>query len=167
MRNALRFEIEREIRREYRRFNTTGTQLTVRLTPPTIPDANPVDHFIASVKDLIEHALQDVGEGDMVRIAIHNESNQNSKPIGMSFRRRDQLPVDAISSVFEVTQSNARFNALDTLIVVVHSVRIPVGFGLRGDGSKTMGRPLSVVTHLKKSTVQVNPKRTVWSTPFL
>ena len=84
-----RFEIVREIRREYRRFNTSGTQLTVRLNPPATPEANPQDHFLPSVNDLFEHALQDVGDGDMVGIAIHNESNQN-KPIGISFRRRDQ-----------------------------------------------------------------------------
>ena len=69
------FEIVREVRRQYRRFNTTGTQLTVRLNPPSVPIANPVDHFIASVNDLFKHALHDVGEGDMVGIAIH-ESNQ-------------------------------------------------------------------------------------------
>ena len=121
---AHRFEIVREIRRQYRRFNTSGTQLTVRLQPPTTPDANPIEHFIASVNDLFEHALQDVGDGDMVGIAIHNESNQNDKPIGISFRHRDQISVDAIWSVFEkVTQSNAIFSALDTLTVVVHSVR--------------------------------------------
>ena len=51
----------------------------------------------------------------MVGIAIHYESNQNDTPIGISFRRRVLLSVDAIWSVFEVTQSNARFNALDTL----------------------------------------------------
>ena len=150
------FEIVREIRRQYRRFNTTGTQLTVRLNPPTAPDANPVDHFLSSVNDLFEHVLQDVGDTDMVGIAIHNESKQNDKPIGISFRRRNQLSVDAIWSVFEkVTQSNARFNALDTLTVVLHSVRIPIGFGLPGDGIKTMGRPISVIVHLKKSIVQV------------
>ena len=70
--------------------------------------------------DLFEHALKDVGDGYMVVIAIHNESNQNDKPLGISFRRRDQLSVDAIWSVFEhVTQSNARFNALNTLTVVL------------------------------------------------
>ncbi len=153
---AHRIEIVREVRRQYRRFNTTGTQLTVRLNPSTAPDANPVDHFVASVKDLFEQALQDVGDGDMVGIAIHNESNQNDKAIGISFRRRDQLSVDAIRSVFEVTQSNARFNALDTLTVVVHSVRMPVGFGYRG--INTMGRPVSVMAHLKKSIVQVKFK---------
>ena len=153
---AHRFEIAREICREYRRFNTTGTQLTVRLTPPSNPDANPVDHFLASVNDLFEHALQDVGDPDMVGIAIHIESNENDKPIRINFRRRDQLSVDAIWSVFEkVTQSNARFNSLDTLTVVMHSTRMPIGFGLRGDGIKTMERPLSVMARLKKSIVQV------------
>jgi hypothetical protein len=33
-------------------------------------------------------------------------------------------------SVFEkVAQSNARFNALDKLVVVVHSIKLPVEFG--------------------------------------
>ena len=107
------------------------------------------------MNDLLEHALQDAGDGDMVGITIHNESNQNDKPIGISFRRRDQLSVDAIWSAFEVTQSNSRFNALDTLKVVLHSVKMPVGFGLQGNGIKTMGRLISVVAHLKKSIVQV------------
>ena len=122
---AHRFEIVRKTRRQYRRFNATGTQLTVRLQPPTAPDTNPIEHFIASVNGLFEHALQDVGDGDMVGIAIHNESNQNDKPIGIRFRRRDQISADAIWMVFEVTQSNARFNALDTLTVVLHSVKMP------------------------------------------
>ena len=55
------FEVVREVRRQYRRFNTTGTQMTVRLNPPTTPDANSVHHFLASVNDLFEHGLQDVG----------------------------------------------------------------------------------------------------------
>ena len=114
-----------------------------------------VDHILASENDLFEHALQDVRDGDKVGIALRNEVNQNDKPIGISFRRQDQLSVDAIWSIFEVTQSNSRFNALDTLTVVLHSVRIPIGFGLPGDGIKTMGRPLSVMAPLKKSIVQV------------
>ena len=90
----------------------------------------------------------------MVWIAIHNESNRNVKPIGISFRRRDQVSVDAVWSVFEkFTQSNARFNALDTITVELHSVRMAVGFGYKG--IKTMGPPISVMTHLKKSIVQV------------
>jgi len=50
--------------------------------------------------------------------------------MGINFRRKDQLSGDVIWSVFEkVSWSNSRYNALDTLVVNVHSVRIPVGFG--------------------------------------
>ena len=91
----------------------------------------------------------------MVVIAFHDEVNQNDKPIGISFRRRDQLSVDAVWSVFDVTQSNARFNALDTMTVVLYSVRMPVGFGLQGNGVKTKGRPLLVMAHLKTNIIEV------------
>jgi hypothetical protein len=104
------------------------------------------------VSDLFEHALQDIGDADMVGITIHNEINQNDWPIGISFRRKDQLSGDVISSVFEkVAQSIARFNALDTLTVVVHSVRMPVQSG----GVRTKGRPFSVMAHLKNSIIEV------------
>ena len=42
----------------------------MRLNSPSTSDANPVENFLASVNDLFEHALQDVGDGDMVGIAI-------------------------------------------------------------------------------------------------
>lgn len=59
-----------------------------------------------------------------------------------------------IWSVFEkVSQSSSRFDALDTLVVTVHSVRMPVGFGKRA--IKSRGRPLSVMAHLKTSIVEV------------
>ena len=121
-----------------------------------------MDHFLASVNDQYEHALQDVGEGDKVGIGIHNESIQNDKPIGINFRRRDQLSEDSIWSVFEkVTQSNAGFNALDTLTVILHSVRMPAGFDLQSDGMKTMDRPLSIMTDLKKSIIKVKTERNI------
>jgi len=47
-----------------------------------------------------------------------------------------------------VTQSNSRFNALDKLVLEVHSVKMPVGFG--GDGRKINGRPQGALAHLKK-----------------
>ena len=40
----------------------------------------------------------------------------------------------------KVAQSNARYDAIDRLIVVIHSVKMPVGFGR---GVKSKGRPLS------------------------
>ena len=147
-----RFKIEGEITRQYRRFNATGTQLTVRLLPP--PDEeNPVSYFLASVNDLFQHALRGVSDGDMVGITIQNEVNQNDKAIGISFRRKDQLSGEVIWSVFEkVAQSNLNFNALDKLVVTVHSVKMPVGFGR---GVKAKGRPVSVMAHLKRSIVEV------------
>ena len=58
-----------------------------------------------------------------------------------------------IWSVFEKgSQSNARFNALDTL-VTVHSVTMPVCFGRVA--LKSRGRPLSVMAHPKRIIVEV------------
>jgi len=62
---------------------------------------NPVAHFLANVNDLIEHALHDVEDSDMVGMTIQNQVNQNDKPIGISFRRKDQLSADVKWSVFE------------------------------------------------------------------
>jgi hypothetical protein len=142
----------REIRRDYRRFGTVGKQFTVHLNPSSDLDLNPIDHFPASINDVFHHVFQDAQDSDMVVVAIRNEVNQNDKPIGLSFRRRDQISGDVNWSVLEkVTQSNSRFNALDTLTIEVHAVRMPAGFG----GIKTKGRPLGVMAHLKRSIVEV------------
>ena len=101
----------------------------MRLIPPS-DNTNPVAHFLASVNDLIGHALRDVDVSDTVGMTIQNEVNQNDKPIGMSFRRKDQLSADVIWSVFEkVSQSSSRFNALETFVAIVHSVKMPICFG--------------------------------------
>jgi len=98
--------------------------------------------------------LEDVGDAEMVGITIHNEVNQSDKPIGFSFRRKDQSSADVIWSVFDkVSHSNARFNATDTLIVAVHSVTIPVAFGRVA--IKRKSRPLATMAHLKRSVVEV------------
>ena len=111
-----------------------------------------MDHFLASVNDLFEQALQDARDADMMGIAIHNEISQKDRSVGISFRRRDQLSGDVIWSVFEkVALSYARFKVLDMLTLVVHAVRMPVGFG----GVKTKGIPLSVKPHLKRSIIEV------------
>ena len=51
----------------------------------------------------------------------------------------------------KVSQSNARFNALDKLVVTVHSVKMPVGFGR----VKAKGRFISVMAHLKRNIVEI------------
>jgi len=150
-----RFTIEEEQTRQYRRFNAQGTQLTVRLLRlPEEQDPSPMSHFLDSVTELFEHALRDLEDSDMVGITISNEVEMKDRAIGISFRRKDQITRDVIWSVFEkVAQSNARFNALDKLVVTVHSVKMPIGDG--GDGIATKGRPLDIMVHLKRSIVQV------------
>ena len=60
-----RFQIGGKITTHYRRFNAVGTQLTVHLIPPS-DDIDPLSHFLVSVNDLFDHALQNVGGSDMV-----------------------------------------------------------------------------------------------------
>ena len=86
----------------------------------------------------------------MVRITIQNEVNLLDKPIGISFIRKDQLSEEVTYSVLsKVAQSNARYNAMDRLIVMIHSVKMPVGFGKTA--AKFKGRSLSVMAHVKHS----------------
>ena len=82
-----RFMIDSETNRQYRRFNTVGTEFTVRLLPPALgEDSDAVTHFRTSVNDLLDYALRDVNDSDMVGITIRNEVNLLDKPIGISFR---------------------------------------------------------------------------------
>jgi len=111
-----------------------------------------MSHFLDSVTELFEHALRDLEDSDMVGITISNEAEV--KAIGISFKRKDQITGDVIWSVFEkVAQSNARFNALDKLVMTVHSVKMPIGHG--GVGIVTKGRPLEIMVRLKRSILQV------------
>ena len=148
-----RFTIDEEVRRQYRRFNAQGTELTVRLLPPPGgDDTNPMTHFQVSVTELFGYALRDCRDSDMVGLTIRNDLNVQDKPIGFSFRRKDQISEEVVWSVFEkVVQSNARFNALDSLIVAVHWVAMPTGYGRVA--VKTKGRQLSVMAHLKRSII--------------
>ena len=52
------------------------------------------------MNDLFDYALRDVSESDMVGITIQNEVNLLDKPIGISFKRKDQLSPEVIWSVF-------------------------------------------------------------------
>ena len=125
------------------------------MLPPASGDGSDVvTNFQASVTDLFGYASRNVADYDMVGITINNEVNLLDKPIGISFRRKDQLSEEVIWSVFsKVSKSNARFNATDRFIVVIHSVRKPVGFGRTA--VKSMGRPLSVMAHVKRSIINV------------
>jgi hypothetical protein len=149
------FTIDGEINRQYRRFNTAGTQLTVCLLPPS-DVTDPVTHVLASANDLFEYALRDCSDSDMVGISIRNEVNEQDKPVGFSFRRKDQVSREVIWNVLGmVAQSKARFGAMDRLNIVVHSVKMPIGFGR----IKTKARQLSVMAHLKRSTIEVKAEQ--------
>ena len=89
----------------------------------------------------------------MVGITIQNRVNQNVKPIGITIRRNDDLAGNVIWNLVEkISQSNSRFNAVEKLIVTLHSVWILAGFDR---GMKNKGRPLSVIAQLKTSVVEV------------
>ena len=149
------FTVLNEITRHYRRFNNEGRELTVRLTaPPSSTTA--AQYFNESVDALFEYSLRDLQPSDMVGISIHNADNQQDRPMGLSYGRRDQISRDVLWILFDkVTQSNARYQALDTLTFHVHSVGIHVGFG-KAETSK--GIPLSTMAHLKRSIVEVKAK---------
>jgi hypothetical protein len=75
------FTVEGEIHRQYRRFNTEGTQLTVRLSAaPDEGDVDAITHFLDSMNDLFECALRDCNDSDMVGITVHKEVNEKDKP---------------------------------------------------------------------------------------
>ena len=67
--------------------------------------------------------------------------------------------------VEKVFQSNSRFNALDTLVVTVHSVKMPVGFGKCA--LKSRGRTLSVMAQLKQSVVEVKAEQNCLAHAFV
>ena len=92
-----RYTIDSETDRKYSRFNARGTELTVRLLPPAVEDnEDAITHFQASVNDLLEYALRNSEDSDMVGVTIHNEVNLLDKAIGISFRRKDQLSEDVM-----------------------------------------------------------------------
>jgi hypothetical protein len=125
-----------------------GTEMTVQPLPPPDPDViDPMSHFINTMNEILEYALYDRDDTDMIGLTITNEQNVGDKAVGISFCRKDQLSVEAIWAVFEkLMQSNTRSNALDRLNIQIHAVRMPNGSGR----VKAKGRPLSVMTHLKK-----------------
>jgi hypothetical protein len=133
------FTVQNEVTRHYRRFNAEGTELTVRMLapPPGSAATRYSDRYFANGMDeLFEYLLRDLEPSDMVSISIHNADNQQDKPIGLSFRRMDDISRDVLWSVFEVTQSNFRYQALDTFTFNVNFVKMPVGFSKRSETSE-------------------------------
>jgi len=92
-----------------------------------------------------------------LELSIHNADNQQDRQTGLSYRRRVQISRDVLWSVFEkVTQSNARYQGLDTLTFHVFSFGMPVGSCKKAESSK--GRPISTIAHIKRRIVEVKAK---------
>jgi hypothetical protein len=150
-----KFKVLDEIKRKYRHFNAQGIQLKVRLLPPPVEgNPDPISHFESSVNSF-GYALQNIEDSDMVGLVIQNENTQKDKSVWFVFRRKDKLSVEVIWNLFKkVVQFNAKFNALELLIVTVHPVKTPVAFG--SIGLKSKGRQIDTLAHLKRSIVRVN-----------
>ena len=83
---------------------------------------------------------------------------RKSSAIEISFRRKNQITGDVIWSVFEkVAQSNARFNALDKLVMTVHFVKMSIAHG--GSKIESKRRPLEIMVHLKRIIVEAKAKK--------
>jgi len=85
-----------------------------------------------------------------------SESDSDGKSV---IRRRD------MEGFQKVSRSNSRLNALDTLVVTVHSIIMPVVFGRCA--MKTRGKPLSIMAYLKRSFVEVIAEQNYLSHAFV
>jgi hypothetical protein len=91
---------------------------------------------------------------DLVCLKIYNIDNVQDKVVGISLRRNDQLKTDVVWDVFgKVIQSNTRFGLTDPLDLHLDHLRMP--FGNVTGAEKGKGRPLTVLSAIKMSTVIV------------
>jgi hypothetical protein len=52
---------------------------------------DPAQYFADSVDELFDYSLCDLDSADMEGISIYNADNQQDVPIGLSFRRIEQI----------------------------------------------------------------------------
>ncbi|KAK4874279.1 hypothetical protein RN001_013639 [Aquatica leii] len=80
-------------------------------------------------EELKDYTLKNLDPSDLIGFIIRNP-NFADKPIGISFRRSDQLNTAVILTAFEkILQSNAQFFSRELLTIQVDSVRLPIGYG--------------------------------------
>jgi hypothetical protein len=63
-----KYTIISETVQQYKRLNTVGDKLTVRLLPPTSVDKQIANHFQESVMQVFDYALRDNSASDMVGV---------------------------------------------------------------------------------------------------
>ena len=114
----------------------------------------PTTYLKECITSLTNYLVDDVRDGDLVRLRIRNSENVQDKVVGISFRCRDQLKIDVIWGVLgKAVQSNARFGLTDRLEVHLDHVRMSVDNGKRAEKKKVMS--LDVLSAIKKSIVVV------------
>jgi hypothetical protein len=147
-------QILNETRKYYARFQTHGRHIVLKIHPSS-EDENPIAYFRECMEEILKISLLNVEANDMVGMLKKNTVNSVDKPIGISFRRRDQISVDVIMSVVErVCHSNANFKSTDILKVKLDCVKV-----LQGHGRvKSKGRAVSTLSHLKRSIVEVKSR---------
>jgi hypothetical protein len=112
----------------------------------------PTAYLKECITAITNYLVDEVADRDLVGLRIRNTENVQDKVVGISLRRRDQLKPDVVCDLFgKVIQSNARFGLTDRLEVHLDHVRMPVVNGKRAE--KTKGRPLVVLSAIKKSIV--------------
>ncbi|KAK5646339.1 hypothetical protein RI129_004803 [Pyrocoelia pectoralis] len=123
-----------------KKFNTTCKSLRFTFNDNTCRD-NPLTWLQSAFEELHTYIVKDAAPSDRVGIALRNP-NFPDKPIGLSFRRVDQLSVKVIMSLLEkVMQSNASFFSSDLLVLNVDRVRVPVGYGRKNLTGKAIQHP--------------------------
>ena len=125
----------------------------MRLFPP-LPDSDPVTHSLDSMSDLFEYALRNCNESDMVVVTISNEVNVQDKPIGISFRRKDQLSEEVIWSVFQKCRPVKHQIQCHERIGRRHSFG-QNACGFWSTALRSKGRELANMAHLKRSIIKV------------
>ncbi|KAK4880381.1 hypothetical protein RN001_008527 [Aquatica leii] len=91
--------------------------------------SNPIVWLRNAFNELLEHLLIDALPTDRVGLVLRNASFPE-KPVGISFRRVNQLSSSVIMTTLEkILQSNAQFFASDLLTLHMDRVTLPVGYG--------------------------------------
>ncbi|KAK4882043.1 hypothetical protein RN001_005362 [Aquatica leii] len=95
--------------------------------------SNPLLWLENAINEILGHLLRDADPSDRVGMTLRND-NYPEKPIGISFRRVDQLNAKVVMATLEkILQSNANFFSNDALRLHMDRVSLPVGFGASRD----------------------------------
>jgi len=115
-------------------------------------EQEPTAYLKECITALTNYLVDKVLGRDLVGLRIRNTDNVQDKVVGIGLKCCDQFKSDVVWDVSgKVVQSNARFSLTDRLEVHLDHVRMPAVNGREW----TKGRPLSVLSALKRSIVVV------------